>query len=151
MILQKSKAKYAFDMPSLRRRIKTRMRKKHKRKIKLNEVDKIWKAYVEEGIVKPVLKYGKVQVDKNFSIEIVGQRIVENKKMFSILSRGIGMTKNGYMRESANLNQGRDGLFYKIEVVDKNFKGKLYFDADAKIKKRVHEELKNTNTYYRVI
>ena len=139
-----------FNMKVIRRRCKKLMRKKFKKKIALKVVDKVWKEYVEHAIVRKMLKYGKVKIDENFSIEIVGQRIVDNPQIYSILSRGIGITKNGIIKPSANLCKERDGYFYKIVMEDKNYKGKLYFEANDKIKKRVHNELKNTNTYYRI-
>ena len=45
--------------------------------IKLSDVDRIWLDYVEYAIVEPLLKYGKVEVDNNITIEIVG-KTVEN-------------------------------------------------------------------------
>lgn len=126
-----------FDMPSLRRRCKKLMRKKHKKTIKLNEVDKIWKNYVEYGIVRPLLKYGKVEIDKFTSVEIVGERAKSKHQSL-------------YIEKIVTHKAHREGLLYSVIMNDKNYKGKLIFHAYSKIKKRVHEELKNTNTYYRV-
>ena len=44
----------------------------------------------------------------------------------------------------------REGITYSVLMTDKNYKGNLIFNVDEKIKKRVNEELKNTNTYYRI-
>lgn len=131
-----------FDMPSLRKRVKKQMRSKHKKTIKLSFVDKVWKAYVEHGIIKPLINVGKVNIDKNFSLEVVGEKILNNGKMFSLLKNGKRLTDFG---------NHRGGYFFKVEAVDKNFKeGKLYFEASDFIMGKVTEALRETNNYYRL-
>ena len=126
-------------MPSLRRRIKRLMRKKHKKTIKLSIVDKVWDAYVKHGITEKLVKYGKVVIDKNFSLEIVGEKITDNTKLFALATKNMGIKLH------------RD-CFYKVKVIDKNFKeGTLYFDANKRIKKRMREELENNNAHYRIL
>jgi hypothetical protein len=144
---QKSK----FDMPGIRRKCRKVLKKKHGKTIRsLREVDRLWKNYIKYAIVEELIKYGKVSIDSNFSMEIVGEHIADNPKMFAIFSRGIGV-KNGMVTKGANLFKGRDGLFYKIELTDKNFKeGKLYFTACPEIKAAVHNALVNTNHFYRI-
>lgn len=140
--LSKAKAKYDFDMPSLRRRIKKQMRKKHKKTIKLSFVDKVWKEYVNHGIIAPMVKLGKVEVDKNFSLEIVGQKVIDNPKLVSLVMNG--KTLKNYRH--------RDGIYHSVVVVDKNFKeGKLYFEPSGLIGKKVHNALENTSNYYRIL
>lgn len=140
--LPKAKAKYDFDMPSLRRRIKKQMRKKHKKTIKLSFVDKVWKEYVRCGIINPLINVGKIEIDKNFSLEIVGEKIVNNNKLFTL-------TMSGRVLKTYT---NRDGIFYSIVAVDKNFKeGKLYFEPSDNITEKIHEALENTNNYYRIL
>ncbi len=140
--LPKAKAKYDFDMPSLRRRIKKQMRKKHKKTIKLSFVDKVWKEYVNHGIITPMIKMGKVQVDKNFSLELVGQKVIDNPKLVSLVMNG-KMLKN---------YRHRDGIFHSVIAIDKNFKeGKLYFEPSDLISSNAHEALENTSNYYRIL
>ncbi len=136
-----AKAKYDFDMPSLRRRVKKVMRKKHKKTIKLSLVDKVWKEYVEYGIIKPMTEMGKVCVDDNFSLEIVGEKLVNNKKLLTLMGSG------KHLHEYKH----RQGLTFKVECVDKNFKeGKLYFTPSKFVAKRVHHALETTSNYYRI-
>lgn len=137
-------------MPGLRRRIKKRMRKKHKKTVALSKVDKLWKEYVQYGLIEELIKKGKVQVDKNFSIEIVGQKLTDNPRLMEIFKRGIG-SKGSLITPTANLHKGRQGYVYSIVVEDKNFKeGKLMFDADPAIKKAVFTALATTSNYYRI-
>ncbi len=141
MTVPKAKAKYDFDMPSLRRRVKKLMRKKHKKTIKLSTVDKVWKEYVEHGIIKPMVNMGKVQVDDKFSLEIVGRKVFNNKQLKSFVNSGQKL--KGYKH--------RDGLSFKVECVDKNFKeGKIYFQPSKLMTKKVDEALENTSNYYRI-
>jgi hypothetical protein len=138
-----------FNMPVLRRRAKKMMRSKYKKTIKLSDLDKIWKEYVEYGIIKPLLHLGKVQVDSKLSIEIVGTKITQDAKAFSLLVGGRNITKAGKIKKAVKFD-GRPGVKYKVVLEDKNYKGNLIFRADTKLSHRVYEELKNTNTYYRI-
>jgi hypothetical protein len=141
-IVPKAKAKYDFDMPSLRRRVKKLMRKKHKKTIKLSLVDKVWKEYVECGIIKPMIHIGKVQVDKNFSLEIIGRKVINSKQL-------IGFVKSGQKLKGY---KHREGLSFKVECVDKNFKeGRLFFEPSKLMSAKVHEALENTSNYYRIV
>lgn len=126
------------------------MRKKFKKTIKLSDVDKIWKEYVEHGIVKPLLRLGKVQVDSKLDIEIVGKKILDDPQTMKLLLNGLNV-KNGRLKEMVRFDNNRPDVKYKIVLTDKNYKGgKLIFEPDAKLSARVHQELKNTNTYYRI-
>jgi len=138
-----------FNMPVLRRRAKKMIRARFKKTIKLSDVDKILREYVEYGLTKPLLKMGKVQVDSNFSLEIVGTKIVEDAKTFGLLVAGRNITKAGKIKKAVKF-EGRPDVKYKIVLDDKNYKGKLVFQPDRKMSHRVHEELKNTYTYYRI-
>jgi len=126
------------------------MRKRYKKRIELSKVDEVWKDWVEIMIVEPLLKGHKVNIDKHCTLEIVGSRVIDNKKVFNLLSNGI-MVQGRMVKKAIKLNQTRKGLTYRIEMIDNNFKeGKLLFTAAPYIKKRVNESLKNTNTYYRI-
>lgn len=132
--------KNSFDMRIIRRRARKKLRVKHGVKIKLSEVDKIWKDYVNLAIIKPLIKFGKVQIDKNTSIEIVG------KKTLKIIN-----LKKGGKASTSNVNSRRPGLTYKVVYFDSNYKrGALVFTASPIIKKSVNEALLNTNIYYRI-
>ena len=137
-------------MPVLRKRAKDMMRKKHGKKVSLTKLDKVWKEYVQYGIIKPLLKYGKVNIDDNFSIEIVGRRVETDKRVASMYMKGVVINKKGYKSEAQILSRNRHGVLYKIVAEDKSYKGKLVFDADKKLKKAVKEQLINTQQYYRI-
>lgn len=138
-------------MPTLRARAKKMMRKKHKKTVKLTLLDKVWKEYVEYAIVRPLIEYGKIQVDNKLSFEIVGRRVENDPRLRAMLINGMAVTKKGFKTEAKILNRNRHGILYKIVAEDKNLKeGKLIFEADKKIKKRVKEQLINTSQYYRI-
>jgi hypothetical protein len=138
-----------FNMSVLRRRAKKMMRSKFKKTIKLSDVDKIWKEYVEYGVIKPLLMFGKANMDGKCEIEIVGKKILDDPKTFNLLVKGYNVNSAGKLKEAVKFD-GRPGIKYKIVLTDKNYRGNLVFNADPKLSRRVHEELKNTNTYYRI-
>lgn len=139
------------NMPVLRRRAKTMMRKKFKKTIKLSDVDKIWMDYVEHGIIRRLLIFGKVQIDSKFSLEIVGKKIINDPKMFSLLINGLNLTSKGELKKGVVFDKRRPDIRYKIVLTDKNYKnGNLIFQADRKLSNRVHQQLINTNTAYRI-
>jgi hypothetical protein len=138
-------------MPAVRKRCKKIVRKRYKKTIKLSKVDAVWKDWVEIMIIEPLIKDGKVQVDKNFSLEIVGRRVIDDERAFNLFKNGLIAIRGGGVKKSGMMNRTRDGLIYRIVAEDKKFKnGKLIFEALPKIKKRVSEAFKNTNTYYRI-
>lgn len=132
--------KSSFDMKIIRRRARKKLRVKHGVKIKLSDVDKIWKDYVNLAVIAPLVKSGKVQIDNNTSIEIVGKKVI---KVINL--------KKGGKASTSNFNPRRPGLTYKIVYTDLNHKkGALIFTASPMIKKTVNEALLNTNNYYRI-
>lgn len=135
----------------IRRKCRKELKKRYGKVLtSLSEIDKIWKDYVKHGLVDELIHNGKVVVDKNFSIEVVGQPIVDNPKMYAIFSRGAGI-KGNMVTKGANLQKGRTGVFYDIVLTDKNFKeGVLIFKPHPDISRAVHEALVNTNHHYRI-
>jgi hypothetical protein len=138
-------------MPTLRKRAKLMMRKKYKKTIKLSTLDKVWGDWVEYAVIRPLLKYGKVQIDDRTSIEIVGRRIVDSRVASRLLINEMAVSKSGYKMNPMQMPQHRRDYIYKIVFTDKNYKGgQLIFEADKDLRKRVKEELINTFTYYRI-
>lgn len=128
------------------------MRSKYKKTTNLTDLDKVWLDWVEYAIIRPLLKYGKVQIDNRTSIEIVGKKTANDPKYFSLLSRGVAISKSGYMIEPKEMGKNRDGITYKIVFKDENYKkGQLIFEADKDLRKRVSAALRDTQTYYRRI
>lgn len=139
----------SFDMPSLRLKAKRLMRKRYKKTISKREVDRIWKNYCEYGIIQPLLKYGNVQIGNDFGMEIVGKRI-ENSKLFGLFSKGLAI-KGGMVVEQMNISSDRMGIVYGIKITDSSYKhGKLVFEADKNLKKRVHNSVKSIVNNYRI-
>lgn len=126
------------------------MRKKYKKTIKLSTLDKVWKDWVEFAIMRPLIKYGKVQIAERFSIEIVGKRIIDDARMISLLTKGMVISKSGFKIEPKRFGNNRQGIIYKIVAVDKNYKGQLIFEPDRKLSKRVSEHLINSQQVYRI-
>lgn len=135
-------------MPVLRRRARKMVRKKYKKTVKLSEVNDIWNTYVEYGLVKPLLRLGKVQAG-GMTIEIVGTKIVDDPK-FGLLVKGLNINKVGGIKKAVRFDDNRPDVKYKIMLTDKNYCGNLIFQADPKLSLKVHNELKNTRTYYRI-
>lgn len=141
----------AFSMPILRKRAKVMMRKKHKKTIALSDLDKVWKDWVEYAVIRPLIEYGKVQIDEKTSIEIVGKRVIDDTKAFNLLSNGRAVTKGGRFIEAKDFGGHRSGITYKIVFTDTNYKkGQLIFISENKLSKRVSEHLINTQQYYRI-
>lgn len=113
-----AKARSKFKMPVLRRRAKKMMRTKFKKTIKLSEVDKIWAEWVEHGIVKPLLRSGKVEVDKRFSIEIVGTKVVDDPKNMALLVNGLNIGGKGQLKKAVKFDNRRENIKYKIVLTD---------------------------------
>lgn len=138
-------------MPKLRRRAKLMMRKKYRKTIKLSDLDKVWGEFVEFAIIKPLLKYGKVQIDEKTCIEIVGRKIINDNVVFGLLSKGMAVSRKGFKVIPEDLPRHRKDFIYKIVMTDTNYKkGQLIFEPDKKLSKRVKNELTNTFTYYRI-
>lgn len=133
-------------MAVIRRRAKSAVKKRHKKTIKLSTVDKVWKEYVEYAIIRQVIYRGVADIEGHFKVELTGQPYSE--QMLKRMEKGYIVGKWG-LKKVEKLN--RFGYHYKLSLTDKNCKSKIVFNADPKFKKRVHEQLKNTNQYYKII
>lgn len=130
-----------FDMASVCKRARTKLRVKHAKRTNKSFIRELWKDYIELSLTPMLIKNGKVQIDKNASIEIVGKRQIKL----------IRLKRNGALSSTTTENKLRAGIVYDIVYEDKTHKGgKLIFTASKNIKKAVSEALMNTNTYYRI-
>ena len=136
-----------FDMCIIRRRAKKAVKKRHKKSIKLSDVDKIWAEYVEYAIIRDVIKYGYSDIEGHFRTEIVGREVAKDKKIISLLIKGLNIGKNG-LRTATKWKDSK--YIYKIKVIDKNCKGVLIFEADKKFRKRVAQRLKEPGVAYKI-
>ena len=145
------KAKSKFNMPEVVGRIKKRFRKKLKKTVQKSKIREVWRDYVDIMIIEPLIEKGKVQIDKRFSLEIVGKPITEDKRKVRLLTQGLIATKAG-VKQVGKLNQTRKDFTYRIVMTESRFKeGVLMYDADPRIRKAVTDALCNTSKYYRII
>jgi len=145
------KVRTKYKWTATRRSIKKAVRKKYKKSMLLTDVDKIWADYVEYAIVRPLIKYGRVQVDKTLSLEIVGTRIESNKRVANLMAKG-KYVRNGMALNIDKINHTRLGYVYSVKVTDTIYnKGVLIADIHPKLKKRVSEHLFNTFQQYRIV
>ena len=145
------KVRTNYKWTATRRSIKKAVRKKYKKSMLLTDVDKIWADYVEYAIVRPLIKYGRVQVDKTLSLEIVGTRIESNKRVANLMAKG-KYVRNGMALNIDKINHTRLGYVYSVKVTDTIYnKGVLIADIHPNLKKRVSEHLFNTFQQYRIV
>lgn len=145
------KVRTKYKWTATRRSIKKAVRKKYKKSMLLTDVDKIWADYVEYAIVRPLIKYGRVQVDKTLSLEIVGTRIESNKRVANLMAKG-KYVRNGMALNIDKINHNRLGYVYSVKVTDTIYnKGVLIADIHPNLKKRVSEHLFNTFQQYRIV
>jgi len=145
------KVRTKYKWTATRRSIKKAVRKKYKKSMLLTDVDKIWADYVEYAIVRPLIKYGRVQVDKTLSLEIVGTRIESNKRVANLMAKG-KYVRNGMALNIDKINHTRLGYVYSVKVTDTIYnKGVLIADIHPNLKKRVSEHLFNTFQQYRIV
>lgn len=126
-------------MESMRVKAKSLVKKRHGKTIKKSLVDRIWKDYCEIAIFKPLIKYGKVEID-GMKIEIVGRSVADKRY-------------NGKIKDfnACVLSKMRPSVIYKIEMTDSSYKGgKLMFKASDVLKRKVKDSLTNTTNYYRI-
>jgi len=145
------RAKSGFNMPEVVARIKKRFRKTNKKTVSKSKIREVWRDWVDIMIIEQLVEKGKVQIDKHFSLEIVGKRLVDDKKKMRLLTDGLIAKRGVGIKKVGKLNQTRKGFTYSIVMKENRFKeGVLMFDADKKIRKAVHEALCNTSKYYRI-
>lgn len=145
------RAKAKFDYPKVKARIKRQYRERFKQKISLSEIDEIWKAWLELVLVPKLLAGRKVEIINGFNLEVVGRRIEDMPAVDRLFKNGLTVYANGRVKDGGNLNPMKRGFVYKIECNNSHFKnGKLYFKADAKIRKQLHYLLSNTGQYFRI-
>lgn len=133
-------------MPTLRRRCKKMMRKRHKKTIQLKTLDRVWNSYAEWAI-KHLLKYGKVNLGNHTVMEIVGKPVISDNTALKAFSSGKYINADGSVK-TANLSS--TDIKYEVRITNPNYKGQIIFDTDPKFRKRVSEHLKKTKQYYRI-
>lgn len=131
-----------FNMSDVCKRANKRLKAKCGKKVNNSFIRKFWKDYIELSVIPILLKYGKIKIDKNCSLEIVGEKKIKLIKL----------KRNGKLSSTTLENKLRAGIVYKIVLTDNSYKhGSLIFQANKTIKEAVTEALMNTNTYYRIV
>ncbi len=141
------RAKSKFDMAKITARIKKRLRKKHKKTVHKSKIRKVWKDIVDIMIIKPLIEKGKVNVDRKLTLEIVGERVIDNPRAFKFMTETLVKSKS----KTKRLIKTRPGYIYHVEMTDERFKGKLIYTASKEIEKAMQHSLKTTNRYYRIL
>lgn len=138
-------------MPEVVGRIKKRLRKKSKKTVSRRKIRAVWREFIDIMVIEPLIEKGKVMVDKQLQLEIVGRRLVDDKRKMNLLTKGLMLKRGKGIVEAEKLNNARKGFTYRIAMKEERFKeGVLMFDADKRIVKAVCDSLNNTNRYYRI-
>ncbi len=138
-----------IDFPAVRKRARKGLKAKFNKTVSLSKINSVWKDYVELKVIPELIENGEVRLDNNTTIRIEGTKIEKSQHASQLKTCGLTYYK-GRLREP-NIHKGRPGIIYKIVIDDTLFReGKLIFHAHDKIRKNVHEALKNTNRYYHV-
>lgn len=143
--MTRQKANSKFDMPTIRRRAKLAVKKKHKVTIKLSDVDKVWKDYVEYAIIRQVLYRSEADIAGHFKVELVGKPY--SKQLLALIAKGWNVGKFGLKPAE---KWSRLGIIYGLRFVDPKCKGQIVFEADKDFKKRVHIALRDTPQYFKI-
>lgn len=125
------------------------MRKKYKKHISLAGFDKLFRDYVEIKIIKPMIEYGFVEIDRSFKMEISGKRLEDSPVAYRMLSRGLAI-RGTMIAPARNINMNRLGFVYSINFLQNDYKGKMIFKSDSKLAKRVSTHLRESNQYYKI-
>lgn len=140
--MTRKRLRNSFDMDKIRTRVKAKVRKKHGKIIKKSLINRVWKDYCEIVVIGGLVRDGKVEVDKDMSIEIVGSSITSSKYL-KRYSEGKGKVDV--------LSKMRPDVIYKIKLTERSYKGgKVIFHPSKKLKDKVKDALRNTSTYYRI-
>lgn len=149
MTRKRQNSKNDFDQAHFVKLTKRRFKKRFKKNITATEINKIWKDFVQYGIIQKVLKGDCVKIDKHSTIQVIGEKIEENSRFVNLLKQGLIVRQTGVIKKV--LTRGvRNDFKYKIVYNNKLAKGKLIFNANANFKKQLVETLNTTNNYFQI-
>jgi hypothetical protein len=139
-----------INLPQVRQRAKKELRKKYKKTVSLRQIQNVWKDFVELKVIPELIENGEVKLDDHTKIFIEGNKILKSKHL-STLKSGHVIINGKPSKNVSGLRKGREGIIYRIGMIDTLFKeGNVIFHADKKIKEAVHKALITTNKYYHV-
>jgi hypothetical protein len=138
-----------FDQAHFIKLTKRRFKKKFKKEITATEINKIWKDFVQYGIIQNVLKGNCTKIDKHSTIQVIGEKIEEDSRFVKLLKQGLIVRQTGDIKKV--LSRGvRNDFKYKIVYKNKLAKGKLIFNASADFKRQLVKTLNTTNNYFQI-
>lgn len=135
--------KAIFKKSEIDNRIKKRFKTKYKKRISINDINKIWKDWVYETIEKPLNVGSVVNIDKKSKIWVKAIPLHKHKRAMSLRNKGLTCL-NGKIQE-AKVNFDTSKYIYKI-VFETDRMGKdikLFYKAHPKIKKSVNDGIIN--------
>lgn len=138
-----------FDQAHFTKITKRRFKKKFKKEISATEINKIWKDFVQYGIIRNVLKGNCVRIDKHSTIQVVGVPVTEDKPFMNLMKNGRILRQNGTIRKADQLGKRKE-FKYSFEYKNSLAKNKIIFKADKKFKKQLIDTLNNTFTYFQI-
>lgn len=135
--------KVVFNKKSIDDNIKKIFKKEYKSKISTSEINKIWKDWIDECIVKPLNVGTIVKLDKESKIWVKAIPVHKHKRAMSLRSKGLAYV-SGKIRE-ANINFDTSKYIYKVvfETERVNKKVKLFYKPHISIKKSVSDGIVN--------
>jgi hypothetical protein len=135
--------KAVFNKKSVDDSIKRKFKKIYKKKISTSEINKIWKDWIDECIVKPLNVGTIAKLDKESKIWVKAIPTHTHKRAVSLRSKGLAYV-SGKIRE-ANINFDTSKYIYKVVFETERFneKIKLFYKPHINIKKSVSEGIVN--------
>jgi hypothetical protein len=108
-----------------------------------SEINKIWKDWIDECVVKPLNVGTIVKLDKESKIWVKAIPVHKHKRAMSLRSKGLAYV-SGKIRE-ANINFDTSKYIYKVvfETERVNKKVKLFYKPHISIKKSVSDGIVN--------
>lgn len=141
-----------FDKEFFNKQAKKKFKREFKKRISVTEINEIVKNWIEYGVIEDVLKGNCTKLDKNSSIQVIGTPIMNDGRMVELLSNGKCLTRKGNYKKADNINSKRKDFKYKIVYTNRLAEDKLImFKACPKFAKKVHLQLINTNTYFKLV
>lgn len=135
--------KAVFNKKSFDNKIKKEFKKTYKKKISINEINKIWKDWVDEFVTKKLNVGSVVKLTDNNKIWVKAIPLHKHKRAMALRNKGLTYSK-GRVTE-ANINFDTSKYIYKImfETQKLNKKIKLFYTPHSNIKKAVNEGITN--------
>lgn len=127
-----------------------RLKKATGKKMAKSAIKKVWRDYVEHFVIPELMAGKSVQLNKRNKIEVVGEKIVKGTRSYDLISKGMYVTRTGFIKKADNMNKRRLGVKYGVKLIT-DYDKKFYFRPHSKISKSVHKALNETMVNYRIL